>query len=58
MIKSPVRGQLMSKKGKHKDKKQESKTDRAKDKDDRATPRDDDRDRTVPDDQKHEEAAD
>ena len=44
----------MTKKAKHKDKKQESKKDRARDKDDRATPRDDDRDRTVPDDQKHE----
>jgi hypothetical protein len=48
----------MIKKGKQKDKKHQSKKDRAKDKDDRAPPRDDDRDRTVPDDQKHEEAAD
>jgi len=55
-VKSPVGGQLMTKKAKHKDKKQESKKDRARDKDDRATPRDDDRDRTVPDDQKHEKA--
>jgi hypothetical protein len=54
MVKSPVRGQLMSKKG-NKDKKRESKKNRARDKDDQATPRDDDRDRTVPDDQKHEE---
>jgi hypothetical protein len=44
----------MTKKAKHKDKKQESKKDRARDIDDRATPRDDDRERTVPDDQKHE----
>jgi hypothetical protein len=47
-------GRLMTKKAKHKDKKQESKKDRARDIDDRATPRDDDRERTVPDDQKHE----
>ena len=46
---------MMTKKGKPKDKKRESKEDRAKDKDDQAAPRDDDRDRTVPDDQKHEE---
>ena len=45
----------MTKKGKPKGTKRESKTDRAKDKDDGMTPRDDDRDRTVPDDQKHEE---
>jgi hypothetical protein len=45
---------MMTKKAKPKDKKRESKKDRARDKDDRATPRDDDRDRTVPDDQKHE----
>ena len=44
----------MSKKAKLKGKAQESKEDRAKDKDDQATPRDDDRDRTVPEDQKHE----
>jgi hypothetical protein len=46
---------MMTKKGKPKDKKRESKEDRAKDKDDQATPRDDGRDRTEPDDQKHEE---
>jgi hypothetical protein len=45
----------MAKKGKPKGKKQEAKAGRAKDKDDRMTPTDDDRDRTVPDDQKHEE---
>jgi hypothetical protein len=40
---------------KPKDKNRESKKDRARDKDDQMTPRDDDRDRTLPDDQKHEE---
>jgi len=44
----------MTKERKSKDKNIESKKDRARDKDDKATPRDDDRDRTLPDDQKHE----
>ena len=43
----------MTKKAKHKSKK--SKEERERDKDDRMTPRDDDRDRTLPEDQKHEE---
>jgi hypothetical protein len=43
----------MIKKAKPKDGNRESEKDRARDKDDHATPRDDDRDRTVPDDQKH-----
>jgi hypothetical protein len=46
---------MVAKKGKPEGKKRESKEDRAKDKDDRMTPRADDRDRTVPDDQKHED---
>jgi hypothetical protein len=47
------KGFRMNKKAKHKAK--ESKQNRDRDTDDRVTPRDDDRDRTVPDDQKHEE---
>jgi hypothetical protein len=43
----------MTKKAKHKSK--ESKEERERDKDDRMTPRDDDGDRTLPEDQKHEE---
>jgi hypothetical protein len=44
----------MIKKAKLKDKTRESKEDRVRDKDDQVTPRDDDRDRTLPEDQKHE----
>ncbi len=43
----------MTNKEKSGDKSRESKKDRARDKDDQGTPRDDDRDRTVPEDQKH-----
>jgi low affinity Fe/Cu permease len=44
---------VMTKQSKPKDRNRETEKDRARDKDDQATPRDDDRDRTVPDDQKH-----
>jgi hypothetical protein len=44
----------MSRKAKLEGKTRGSKEDRVRDKDDQATPRDDDRDRTLPEDQKHE----